>query len=423
MMPSWVHDLLNWVAANPESAGLAIFIISAVESLALVGILIPGVLILFAFGTLVGAGILPVVPVLLWAFAGAVLGDQISFWLGWGLKERLWKIWPLSRYPQFVGRSERFFLRYGAASVFIGRFIGPIRPVIPAMAGMSTMSPMRFTLVNLTSAALWSPAYMLPGAVFGASMQLAGAVAAKMALMMVVLGALAYLFTWGSSRFLIRIPVAAQGISITAFTTALIGAVLVLVLQSGNNQLACNDYRQIADTPSAYIDAEIFQQSGGPAKQKQDLRYVGDIEPLLAAAGANGFSILAPTKPADFLRWLLPSPTLAELPPRVKLHCYDRSTVVVRQIADNGIDGWQWRLWRQDGHDTLWLGQVTRLSIDSFLGFVYWPVETPVAAADMPWPIGLVEERQHRNMLLLPPPDNELAEPALTQEPHNHTMH
>lgn len=405
-MPSWVHNLLDWVAANPESAGLAIFIISAVESLALVGILIPGVIILFAFGTLVGAGVLPVVPVLLWAFAGAVVGDQISFWLGWGLKERLWQIWPLSRYPQFVGRSERFFRRYGAASVFIGRFIGPIRPVIPAMAGMSNMPPMRFTLVNLASAALWSPAYMLPGAVLGASMQVAGAVAAKMALMMMLAGGLAYLWAWGSGRFLIRIPVAAQGISITLFTTVLIGAVLALVLQSGNAQLACSQYQTAADNTEYFYDSEIYQQSGGPAKQKQDLRYQGELEPLLLAAGEAGFEIIEPTKPADFLRWLLPSPELADLPPRVKLHCYDRSVVVVRQVADNGMEGWQWRLWQQDGHEDLWLGQVMRLSIKSFYGFASWPVEQPVAAADMPWPIGFTNERAHRNLVLLPQAEN-----------------
>lgn len=401
-MPSWVHNLLEWVAANPESAGIAIFIISAVESLALIGILIPGVIILFAFGTLVGAGILPVVPVLLWAFAGAVLGDQISFWLGWGLKERLWQIWPLSRYPQFVGRSERFFGKYGAASVFIGRFIGPIRPVIPAMAGMSNMPPMRFTLVNLASAALWSPAYMLPGAVLGASMQVAGPVAAKMAILMMFGGGLAYLWAWGSGRFLIRIPAAAQGISITLFSTLLIGAVLALVLRSGNAQLACSEYQSFAKDPSTFFSSEIYRQGGGAAQQPLDIRYQGSLENLLLAAGEAGFDILEPTKPADFLRWLLPSPTLSDLPARVKLHCYDRSTVVIRQIADNGIEGWQWRLWRQENSEELWLGQAARLSISTVYGIVSWPSEDAVKAVDMPWPLDFFEELANRNLLLLP---------------------
>lgn len=402
MMPSWVHNLLDWVAANPESAGIAIFIISAVESLALIGILIPGVIILFAFGTLVGAGILPVVPVLLWAFAGAVLGDQISFWLGWGLKERLWQIWPLSRYPQFIGRSERFFGKYGAASVFIGRFIGPIRPVIPAMAGMSNMPPMRFTLVNLASAALWSPAYMLPGAVLGASMQVAGTVAIKMALLMMLAGGLAYLWAWGSGRLLIRIPAAAQGISITLFTTLLIGAVLTLVLRSGNAQLACSQYQSMASNPERFATGEVYRQGGGAAQHKQDIRYQGSLERLLLASGEAGFTIIEPTKPADFLRWLLPSPTLADLPPRVKLHCYDRSTIVVRQVADNGVEGWQWRLWQQDASEDLWLGQATTLSIDSIYGIASWPRETAVPAVDMPWPWGFVEELPNRNLWLLP---------------------
>lgn len=386
-MPAWVQTILDWVAANPESAGIAIFIISAVESLALVGILIPGVIILFAFGTLVGAGILPVVPVLLWAFAGAVLGDQLSFWLGWNLKERLWQIWPISRYPQFVGKSERFFHKYGAASVFVGRFIGPIRPIIPAMAGMSNMPPLRFTLVNLSSAALWSPAYMLPGAVLGASMQVAGTVAAKMALLMILVAAISYLLVWASSHLLIKIPAVASGICVTLFTTVLIGVVLALVLRSSNAQLACDQYKQAAQSPPRLTYTEIHQQGGTSASAALDLRYEGPLQALVERAGEAGLTIVQPAKPADYLRWLLPDPTLVELPPPIRLHCYARTELLLQSLDDSALGGWQLRFWAQEGTQNYWLGQVSKIGVANVGSLVAWPQEQAVPAEQIDWPI------------------------------------
>lgn len=389
-MPDWLQGLIDWVALHPESAGIAIFIISAVESLALIGILIPGVLILFAFGTLVGAGVLPVVPVLLWAFAGAVLGDQVSFWLGWNLKERLWQIWPLSRYPQFVGQSERFFNKYGPASVFIGRFIGPIRPVIPAMAGMSNMPPLKFTLVNLTSAALWSPAYLLPGAVLGASMQVAGAVAAKMAVLMVVLGVLCYLWVWASSRFLIRVPTAVQGTSIMLFTTALIASVLWLTLRSSSAQLACDDYAYNAQHSQQFLTAPMRRQGGIVEGDAMSLRYVGKLQDLLITAGESGVILVEQAKAADYLRWLLPTPTLEELPPRVRLHCYHRTAMIARWPHTEGDNSraWQVRLWPQSGSHNMWVGQLEALRVENFLGVISWPHSEPADPATIDWPVG-----------------------------------
>jgi membrane-associated phospholipid phosphatase len=52
--------------------------------------------------------------------------------------------------------------------VFIGRFVGPVRALIPMVAGMLGMRPLQFTIANVTSAIGWAPAYMLPGILLGA---------------------------------------------------------------------------------------------------------------------------------------------------------------------------------------------------------------------------------------------------------------
>ena len=54
----WTQDLLNWLTANPGWAGFWVFVMSLVESLAFVGILVPGIIILFGIGA-TGAPILP----------------------------------------------------------------------------------------------------------------------------------------------------------------------------------------------------------------------------------------------------------------------------------------------------------------------------------------------------------------------------
>ena len=56
METDWTQDLLDWLTANPGWAGFWVFVMSFVESLAFVGILVPGIIILFGLGALIGLG-------------------------------------------------------------------------------------------------------------------------------------------------------------------------------------------------------------------------------------------------------------------------------------------------------------------------------------------------------------------------------
>lgn len=94
---------------------------------------------------------------------GAVLGDAISFWLGQKFGPLLSEIWPFRRHPERFERGISFFERYGASSVFIGRFFGPLRAVIPLAAGMLHMPPLRFYMANVLSAMVWAPALVFSG--------------------------------------------------------------------------------------------------------------------------------------------------------------------------------------------------------------------------------------------------------------------
>lgn len=199
-MQAYIQPLLDWVALNQTWAGLAVFALSIAESLLIVGLFIPGTIVMFGVGALVATGVLNLWETLGWAALGAVVGDGISFWIGYYYKDRLRGMWPLTRFPGLVSRGEGFFLKHGGKSVLFGRFVGPVRPVIPTIAGMMGMSPARFTVVNVVSALIWAPAYILPGVVFGASMGLASEVASRLAIWVVGLVAVLWLTVWGVRR-------------------------------------------------------------------------------------------------------------------------------------------------------------------------------------------------------------------------------
>jgi undecaprenyl-diphosphatase len=184
--------LLTWIGENPFWAGLSVFLVAFSESVAIFGLLVPGVVAMFGFGALIATGTLQFWPVFWWAVAGAVAGDSLSFWLGRHYQDGLRQLWPFSRYPATLHRGISFFNKYGGKSVAIGRFFGPVRAIIPLVAGMLGMTPMRFLLANIISALIWAPAYLLPGIVFGASLELASEVTFKLVILLLLMLVLAW---------------------------------------------------------------------------------------------------------------------------------------------------------------------------------------------------------------------------------------
>jgi undecaprenyl-diphosphatase len=166
-LTEWFTELLGWIENNPSYAGWVVFSISLAESLAIVGVLVPGVIILFGAGTLIGAGILDFWTMCAWAIAGAIIGDGLSFWLGHHF-EYLTGRWRWFRlHPDHLQRGVDFFRKYGDLSIALGRFFGPIRAIVPLVAGLMRMSPKRFYIANVLSALVWAPAYLLPGMLLG----------------------------------------------------------------------------------------------------------------------------------------------------------------------------------------------------------------------------------------------------------------
>ena len=190
------QQMLQWSAAHPALLLAVGFLLAFIEALALVGIVVPGILLLFMLGALVGWDLSLLSMVTLAVMAGAVAGDGLSFWLGRLNRGRLHERWPFVRRSHWLDRGEQFFVRHGGKSIFIARFIGPLRPVVPLVAGSLGMPPATFVPRMLVACALWAPLMLLPGAIFGESLALAAEFGGRLTLLLLVLVVGGWLLIW-----------------------------------------------------------------------------------------------------------------------------------------------------------------------------------------------------------------------------------
>lgn len=165
---------VSWIEGLAYSPTLLIFVVGLIalaESLAVVGLLVPGVLLLTVAASVAGHADASLSALLISATLGAIIGDWLSFWLGHSQHERIPSLWPFTRHPEWLTHGQAFFSRYGMLSIAFGRFVGPVRPIVPLIAGMLHMSWIRFLIINVISALLWAPVYLLPGYYLGRAWQ------------------------------------------------------------------------------------------------------------------------------------------------------------------------------------------------------------------------------------------------------------
>ncbi|WP_439859828.1 bifunctional DedA family/phosphatase PAP2 family protein [Pseudomonas sp. MBLB4136] len=171
-MSAWLDSFSAYLAAHPQWLGLAVFLIACVECLAIAGIIVPGTVLLFAVAVLAGNGALGLWQTLALAYGGGLLGDALSYAAGRYFHQDIRRLPGLRHHPQWLAGAEGYFRRYGVASLLVGRFIGPLRPMLPMVAGMFNMPAGRFAAVSLVAAAGWAVAYLLPGWATGAALRL-----------------------------------------------------------------------------------------------------------------------------------------------------------------------------------------------------------------------------------------------------------
>ncbi len=164
-------ELFNALLPKLEHLGLwgywIVLLVALLESLAFVGLFIPGTTVVIIVGFLATHGIFDIGDLLWFVAIGGILGDGISFYLGKHSAEKI-KASKLFR-ASYQNKGEAFFRRFGDLSIILARFIGPIRPVLPFVAGIFGMKNKKFFFYNILGAFASAAAYLLIGFFFGAA--------------------------------------------------------------------------------------------------------------------------------------------------------------------------------------------------------------------------------------------------------------
>ena len=152
-----------WLQENPDWIAVGLFIAAFVESFALIGVVIPGVVLVGLISGLAASTDLTIFEVVLIAYIASFLADASSFLIGRSISKKIDCIWPFTSNPSWLEQGRSFFLKYGILGLFIGKFIGPIRPLMPITAGSLEMNIKKFIPIDLLSSFLWALLYTLPG--------------------------------------------------------------------------------------------------------------------------------------------------------------------------------------------------------------------------------------------------------------------
>lgn len=134
-----------------------------------IGCVMEGETILILGGMAAHQHLLKLWPVIAWASAGGMLGDQLLFWSGRYFGSRL--LPRLKRQQAQIKRVSGLIARYPSMSVFSVRFLYGMRLVGPMVIGASGLSPLRFSLWNMLGAMVWATLFVSGGYWAGEALQ------------------------------------------------------------------------------------------------------------------------------------------------------------------------------------------------------------------------------------------------------------
>lgn len=193
-----VIDSMPYLASIGVLIYLVVFTISLLES-SPVGAVFPGVIVMLYFGSVISQGYMHFFPCVIASIVGAVIGDIISYYLG-RYGRRFFKEHHKYLSTKNLEAGRHFFDKYGAKSIVIARFIGPIRPVVPIVAGTTHMDFKLFNLWNVVGATVWSVAYLMLGVLVGKKWHIFGQYFSEVGLILSVVGITAFLFWLKAER-------------------------------------------------------------------------------------------------------------------------------------------------------------------------------------------------------------------------------
>lgn len=167
------------------------------------GFFLPGDSLLFTVGLFCALEILPVPIgwVILALSAAAIVGDQVGYWTGRLLGQRLFEkreTWFFKR--KYLEQTRAFYNRWGKSAIILGRYVPIVRTFAPILAGVVGFSPQQFIIYNATGGILWIVSLTLAGYGLGSAFPWLRKYIEVIALGIIVLSLLPILRTYLKAR-------------------------------------------------------------------------------------------------------------------------------------------------------------------------------------------------------------------------------
>jgi membrane protein DedA with SNARE-associated domain len=141
--------LEHFITQSTVYSLMAVVLVAFLESLALVGLILPGTVLMAGLGALIGSGELSFWHAWLAGIIGCLMGDWISFWLGWRFKKPLHRWSFLKKNKALLDKTEHALHQHSMFTILVGRFVGPTRPLAQALAFACVLSIGDFGVVAL----------------------------------------------------------------------------------------------------------------------------------------------------------------------------------------------------------------------------------------------------------------------------------
>ncbi len=174
MMADRIIDMILPAIQHVQMLGYWVaFFAALLETMIGIGLILPGSTLILFLGALSGRGYFDFGDLIWFAVMGAVIGDNVNYYLGKKYGARWVKdgVWFLK--PEHLEKGRIFFDTHGAKSVFLGRFIPSVKEIVPFFAGSVRMRQRTFFIWNVLGATGWGFEWAGAGYVFSQSLKLA----------------------------------------------------------------------------------------------------------------------------------------------------------------------------------------------------------------------------------------------------------
>ncbi|KUL20375.1 DedA family protein [Chlorobium limicola] len=143
---------------------ILLFTIIFAETGLFAGFFLPGDSLLITAGLIAASGRLDITTALATMAAAAVLGDSTGYLIGKQLQKSLFsKKETLFFHRDHLDKTEAFYRKHGAKTIFLARFVPVVRSFAATLAGVAAMPYPVFLFYSITGAVLWVLCFTLTG--------------------------------------------------------------------------------------------------------------------------------------------------------------------------------------------------------------------------------------------------------------------